>query len=124
MFEKHTTKTKTGQQYEKYSGGWYYRIYEIENGRYIDSTKYVPYLEWSGTPVVVNITPISPTSEQKWNTIRSQRTEMLRACDWTQLSDVPLTDDEKASWQKYRQSLRDITLQTDPDNIIWPISPT
>jgi hypothetical protein len=57
MFEKHTTTLPTGQIYEAKSKTGYYRIFEVENGRYIDADKYVPYIQWKGTPVSVNMNP-------------------------------------------------------------------
>lgn len=39
----------------------------------------------------------------------------------TQLPDSPKYQDEQ--WLIYRQALRDITNQVDPDNIIWPVKP-
>ena len=61
------------------------------------------------------------TLNQKWNIVRQKRDGLIGFCDWTQLSDVPLTD--KQAWTTYRQALRDITLQPDPLNIIWPTPP-
>ncbi len=58
-----------------------------------------------------------------WSFIRERRTIKLKECDWTQLSDSPLTPEKKEQWQIYRQSLRDITLQSDPYNIVWPEEP-
>ena len=58
--------------------------------------------------------------QNKWNEIREIRTQMLKECDWTQLPDVKLSEQEKETWREYRQALRDITLQDDPFNIIWP----
>jgi hypothetical protein len=58
-----------------------------------------------------------------WSFIRERRTIKLKECDWTQLSDCPLTAEKKEQWQIYRQSLRDITLQSDPFNIVWPEEP-
>ncbi len=58
-----------------------------------------------------------------WSFIRERRTVKLKECDWTQLSDSPLTPEKKEQWQIYRQSLRDITLQSDPYNIVWPEEP-
>lgn len=50
------------------------------------------------------------------------RNSLLLDSDWTQLSDVPLTN--KSEWATYRQSLRDITDQPGfPHNIVWPVSP-
>jgi hypothetical protein len=60
---------------------------------------------------------------QMWENVKSQRNQLLYECDWTQLSDSPLTVEQKALWVVYRQSLRDITIQEDPFNIIWPTKP-
>jgi len=58
-----------------------------------------------------------------WGSVRSERNNRLSRCDWTQLADSPLTDAEKLNWKTYRQALRDITTQTDPNNITWPLEP-
>ena len=61
------------------------------------------------------------TLNQKWNIVRQKRDKLLGFSDWTQLSDVSLAN--KQAWTTYRQALRDITLQLDPLNIIWPTPP-
>lgn len=61
--------------------------------------------------------------QSTWRAIRGRRNDLLLKCDWTQLSDAPLTEEVKQSWIDYRQELRDITLQTDPFNIVWPTQP-
>jgi len=123
MFQKHTTTQATGQIYEKKSESIWYRIWEIENSRYIDVDNYVPYLEWNGTPETIDMDTVQQTAEQKWDIIRFQRNQILRDSDWTQLSDVPLSSADKVLWATYRQSLRDITTQADPDNITWSTTP-
>ncbi len=59
--------------------------------------------------------------EGNWNAVRLERDLLLSECDWTQGSDVP--DSIKLNWQSYRQSLRDITNQSDPLNVTWPSKP-
>jgi hypothetical protein len=59
--------------------------------------------------------------ENQWFIIRETRNELLTECDWTQLSDIPT--ETKAIWSEYRQSLRDITSQTNPFSITWPVKP-
>jgi hypothetical protein len=59
--------------------------------------------------------------QSKWEDIRILRSELLSECDWTQLSDIPT--ETKELWQTYRQSLRDITSQTNPFSITWPVKP-
>lgn len=56
-----------------------------------------------------------------WKCVRKKRDLLLAETDWVGGTDVPELIKEK--WNTYRQSLRDITSQTDPDNIIWPTKP-
>jgi len=56
------------------------------------------------------------------------RSYKLMMSDWTQMNDSPLSDEEKAKWKVYRQSLRDLT-DADLTNakdileIPWPEAP-
>ena len=59
--------------------------------------------------------------ENQWFIIRETRNELLVECDWTQLADV--SNETKSIWSEYRQSLRDITSQTNPFSITWPVKP-
>ena len=59
----------------------------------------------------------------KWVDIRRFRDKDLESSDWTVLDDSPLSNANKIKWQTYRQSLRDVPSQSDPDNIIWPSKP-
>lgn len=57
-------------------------------------------------------------------TARNMRNSRLAACDWTQAPDAPLTQEQKATWAKYRQALRDVTDQAGfPNAIEWPVEP-
>jgi hypothetical protein len=52
---------------------------------------------------------------------RTKRTELLAACDWTQVADAPV---DREAWAAYRQALRDITAQEGfPLSIDWPALP-
>lgn len=81
-----------------------------------------------------------PNTEAYWNnnswtwdqekfldSVRRERTNRLYACDWTQLPDSPLSDEDKELWRTYRQQLRDITNDlsgiSSLDEITWPESP-
>lgn len=65
---------------------------------------------------------VDPRTEQtQWPVVRRQRDALLTQSDWTQLPDVPLAT--KETWAIYRQALREITEQTDPFNINWPVRP-
>ncbi len=59
--------------------------------------------------------------ENQWFIVREMRNELLAECDWTQLSDIPQTT--KDLWSTYRQQLREITNQSNPFNIEWPVKP-
>ena len=55
----------------------------------------------------------------KWANVRRDRNKKLAETDYLALSDNTLSSDMK----KYRQDLRDVTTQSDPDNITWPSKP-
>jgi hypothetical protein len=59
--------------------------------------------------------------ENQWFIVRETRNQLLAECDWTQLSDIPQTT--KDLWSTYRQELREITNQSNPFNIEWPVKP-
>lgn len=66
----------------------------------------------------------NPTNEELAFDAREQRDFLLYQSDWTQASDSPLTDSQKTSWATYRQSLRDISGQSNfPTTITWPTKP-
>jgi hypothetical protein len=78
-------------------------------------------------------TQTEPTSSEiegafddaKWDRVRIERDGRLAASDWSSVSDNQLSDTERAAWETYRQTLRDIPqTQSDPDNVTWPTPPT
>ena len=84
----------------------------------------VPHLH-DGMCCIVDVDPLTAEELQlridtQWQAIRTQRNQMLKDCDWTQLADSPV---DRAAWAAYRQALRDITVQSDPFNIEWPVPP-
>jgi uncharacterized protein YjiS (DUF1127 family) len=85
----------------------------------IENNTYVFY--WDVVPL--NQEEIQERISSKWTEIRDQRNQLLNMTDWTQLTDVPFTVQQKEDWKIYRQALRDITEQIDPFNIIWPTEP-
>jgi len=73
----------------------------------------------NGAPVKV-----PPSAEELIWTIRIKRQALLAACDWTQMPDVPLTQEQKQAWEVYRQQLRDFPATCDTVNPVWPVMPT
>ena len=63
-----------------------------------------------------------------WDDIIEKRNGKLRACDWTQIPDSPLTEEKKAEWATYRQALRDFMpnmgTPTTIDDVEWPTPPS
>ena len=55
----------------------------------------------------------------QWDLIRIDRNRRLSETDYLALSDQTLSDDMKT----YRQELRDVPSQSDPDDITWPTKP-
>jgi hypothetical protein len=74
---------------------------------------------WQQTWVVQDYTP--EETEDRAAQVRSQRTNMLAECDWTQLPDAPV---DQAAWAAYRQALRDVSKQPGfPWTVEWPAQP-
>lgn len=80
--------------------GAYYQNWELENATQSEIDKRI---------------------SDKWDEVREQRNILLQECDWTQLADIP--QQTKDNWSSYRQELRDITTQSNPYNIVWPVKP-
>ena len=55
----------------------------------------------------------------KWARVRRDRDKKLAETDYLALSDNTLADNMKT----YRQDLRDVPSQSDPDDITWPAKP-
>jgi hypothetical protein len=61
--------------------------------------------------------------DAQWTQVRAQQRQKLYESDWT----CSVTDYEvpnRDAWVQYRQALRDVTTQTDPFAIVWPVEPT
>lgn len=54
---------------------------------------------------------------------RDQRDILLRASDWTQLADAPITPQEKQQWAAYRKALRDMPSSSTFPNDRFPNPP-
>lgn len=59
--------------------------------------------------------------------LREMRDSALEWCDWTQVTDSPLTADQRTEWQLYRQQLRDLPASnanvTSIDDVTFPEAP-
>jgi hypothetical protein len=108
-------------------------VYYVETTDYTDD--YTKNIE-EGTPIlsessyiqVWNKTDateeeISAKLEEKWVEVRIMRDALLAQSDWTQFQDSPLSGTNLTDWQTYRQSLRDISSQSNPYNLTWPAKP-
>lgn len=62
--------------------------------------------------------------EAAWGTVRIERDRLLQSTDWRVTKAAELGQPIDLAWAVYRQALRNITLQADPLNIIWPTMPT
>jgi len=70
---------------------------------------------------VVQVISDKELGEYRARQARTKRNSLLKASDWTMVSDAPT---DKTAWGVYRQALRDIPQQTGfPQNIDWPELP-
>lgn len=66
--------------------------------------------------------------ERALEALRTERNRRLAATDWTQLPDAPLSPEERAAWQAYRQALRDLPALVSEEDLLsgripWPEPP-
>lgn len=61
--------------------------------------------------------------DARWVEVRRQRDRLLAESDWVTVRAFETGQPAPADWLTYRQALRDITLQTNPFFIEWPIKP-
>ena len=111
-----------------------YGMFGGENGS-PDASIHLPVpegLTWDAVMAVKdsegNVTLVSDPAkvqtrlDAQWASVRSQQKELLYKSDWT----CSVTDYEvpnKSEWVQYRAALRDVTKQSDPFNIVWPVAP-
>ena len=78
------------------------------------------FLKWDGSKIVKDDDALTTyQTAEKWKRVRADRNRRLAETDYLALNDQNLS----AEMTTYRQALRDITTQTDPDNITWPEKP-
>lgn len=68
-------------------------------------------------------TPQSVLTANQWNVVKYQRDTLLSETDWHVTKAVETGQPINQDWANYRQQLRDITMQSDPFNIVWPTPP-
>jgi hypothetical protein len=80
-------------------------------------------IDWDGEALEYVVRPYSFDELQTQHArIRQQRIELLKASDWTQITDYDLGADRDA-WATYRQALRDLADAPNPFDITWPQPP-
>lgn len=62
-------------------------------------------------------------TEAAWRAARNRRNDLMVATDWVVLRAADRGEPVPPEWLAYRQALRDVTAQTDPLNIAWPVAP-
>lgn len=66
----------------------------------------------------------APTTEEVASQVRAQRDAMIAETDYLMMSDYPISEEDKALVETYRQALRDIPEQEGfPSNVQWPVAP-
>ena len=74
--------------------------------------------------LVSDPTLVAHSSQNQMIALRGQRDNLLKATDWTQVEDAPLSEDLKQKYKEYRQALRDLPdMTSDPMNPDWPMDP-
>ena len=116
------------------TGGTVYQYSQAAGVEQVDGKWYTKYIlgpTFTDRPATED-TPAQTVAEQEAAykamkdveqaaSVRTQRDDKLKDCDWTQVMDAPVNQD---AWATYRQALRDITGQEGfPWTITWPTEP-
>lgn len=67
---------------------------------------------------------LAKRNADQWAAVRNTRDNKLKETDWMTNRAADTGTPMATEWATYRQALRDITTQTDPFNITWPVAPT
>ena len=79
------------------------------------------HLKWDGSKIVKDDTALTAyQTAEKWKNVRVDRNLRLAETDYLALKDNTLS----TAMKTYRQALRDVPSQSDPDNITWPEKPS
>ena len=89
----------------------------------LEGTHY--HLSWDGSSVSTDDDSLEAAKlGAKWSYVRTRRDYLLSETDWIVTKAKETGTNIPAAWKTYRQELRDITEQSDPDNITWPTKPS
>ena len=89
----------------------------------IDGTYY--HLKWDGSKIVKDDDALATYQlSEKWKDVRSLRDRLLNETDWVVTKATETETSVSSAWKSYRQALRDVPSQSDPDNITWPTKPS
>ena len=70
-------------------------------------------------------TKVQARTDAQWTQVRAQQRQKLYESDWTcsVIDPPPEILAARDAWLQYRAALRDVTNQSDPFNIVWPVRP-
>ena len=89
----------------------------------LDGTHY--HLKWDGSKIVKDDDALAAYQlAEKWKRVRQDRDRLLNETDWIVTKAKETSTNIPAAWKTYRQALRDVPSQSDPDNITWPTKPS
>ena len=97
-----------------------------ESGHIVSDFDGIHYhLKWDGSKIIKDDDALAAYQlSQKWKTVRLQRDRYLNETDWIVTKAKETSTNIPAAWKTYRQALRDVPSQSDPDNITWPTKPS
>jgi hypothetical protein len=100
-------------------------VYVLLDGRAVETWPTRPWTEEERAAMApTESKPAHPIYEQAASQVRGLRYQILKDCDWTQIADAKLTDEQRAAWSAYRQALRDVPEQPEfPWQVTWPTAP-
>lgn len=97
-----------------------YNIYRLTNWRWretLEADIESHYEDWKEAAYRVEYTALADSA-------RAERDKLLAASDYALMPDYHIDAENKASWEMYRQALRDVPEQANfPFSVMWPYRP-
>jgi len=96
---------------------------EVPEG--LDPTCIMAVKDGDQVTLVQDPAKVAAKTQAQWASVRAQQSDLLYKSDWTcSVIDPPAPIlAQRDQWVAYRQALRDVTTQSDPFNITWPVPP-
>mgnify|MGYP003151168029 CR=1 FL=1 len=116
----------SGEDFEIHETEFDVKYFNVEGYIHREIDEGIHYhLKWDGSKVIADDAALATCqTASKWKNIRGKRDRYLAESDWVVIKAKETGGNVSSAWKTYRQDLRDVPSQSDPDDITWPTKPS